>query len=382
MPDILIIGGGITGVTAAYELARAGLAVTLIERGKLAHMASGWTLGGVRQSGRDPAELELARAAVARWPTLDQELDGDTGYRQRGNVRLARTPEEVETIRAMVARQRGLGLDLDFLPTLADARQVAPALGEAVLAASFCPSDGHADPVPAVTSFATAAKRHGAQIREGVAATAVMTGPGGAVIGALTSEGPIHAAVTILAAGMHTPALLRPLDLHLPIDPHTVFVLRTTALPPVFEQVFGVANADCAGRQERDGSLRVTTGIGRYAEDVERWTEASLSPPAQAVADLITRVSAVLPALTEARVERLWGGLIDQTPDALPVIDNPRPGLIVAAGFSGHGFGIGPAVGEALCDLARGVPPRHQLDAFRLDRFRQARSAAPVTLHG
>src|SRR5204863_8744060 len=115
MLHIVIIGGGITGAAAAAELAREGQAVTLIEKHSIAAMASGWTLGGVRQSGRNPAELPLARAAVDLWARLPETLGVGVEYRRGGNVRLARTPAEVDVIRAMVARQREQGLDLPLL---------------------------------------------------------------------------------------------------------------------------------------------------------------------------------------------------------------------------------------------------------------------------
>src|SRR6188768_2591975 len=115
MQRIVIIGGGITGCAAASELAREGHRVTLFEKSRIAAMASGWTLGGVRQSGRDPAELPLARAAIALWADLGERLGADVEYRRGGNLRLARTAGEVDVIRAMVERQRALGLALEFL---------------------------------------------------------------------------------------------------------------------------------------------------------------------------------------------------------------------------------------------------------------------------
>src|SRR5215217_8595585 len=113
--EVVIIGGGISGTAAAYELARSGAKVTLLERGELASMASGWTLAGVRQSGRHPAELPLATAAVDRWMSLNAELDADVEYRQDGNLRLARTPDEVPVIEGVVATGRASGLDLSLL---------------------------------------------------------------------------------------------------------------------------------------------------------------------------------------------------------------------------------------------------------------------------
>src|SRR6185503_2019848 len=170
---IIIIGGGITGTAAAAELARESHAVTLIEKHGIAAMASGWTLGGVRQSGRDPAELPLAREAVAIWAGLTDMLGTDVEYRRKGNLRLARTPAEVDVIRALVASQQTQGLDLEFVPDNAAVRAIAPAISPSVLAASFCPTDGHANPIKATQAFAQSARRHRATIREGVAARAI-----------------------------------------------------------------------------------------------------------------------------------------------------------------------------------------------------------------
>ncbi|WNJ90281.1 FAD-binding oxidoreductase [Bosea sp. 685] len=385
MPDVVIVGGGISGAAAAYEIARAGHSVTLFEARNLAAMASGWTLGGVRQSGRDPAELPLAKAAVTRWSGLDEELGAATGYRRRGNLRLARTEAEVEVIRELVVQQRGLGLEIDYLPDNAAIRAIAPAIAPSVLAASFCPGDGHADPIPAVQAFAAAAARHGAVIRDGVGVRALIRS-GDTITGVETNAGEIvSAGRVILATGIHAPELLRPLGLDLPLRIRLVCVLQSAPLPPLFEQVFGVANADAAGRQEIDGRLRVTTGIGDWPHEPGSWSPDNLAPRAADIATLIDRVTQVLPVMADAGVSRIWGGLIDLTPDALPAIDAHTgiDGLVVAAGFSGHGFGIGPITGEILADLALMRQPRFDLSPFRLGRF--AGSTAPdsvLTLHG
>jgi sarcosine oxidase, subunit beta len=385
MPDIVVIGAGITGTATALSLAEEGHEVTLIERRGIAAMASGWTLGGVRRSGRDLAELPLADAAVAIWPTLGERLGQDVEYRRGGNLRLARNDEEVAIIRALVDRQRAEGLDLTFLATNEAVRDIAPAISEHVLAASFCPSDGAADPIKATRAYAQAARRRGAVIREGLTVDAIRVAHG-RVVGVETSEGFVPAGAVIVAAGVNTPALLAGVGLELPLSVTVVHVLRTERLPRALDQVFGVANADCAGRQEADGRLRVTSGSQAFAGDPAGWSEEALAPGRSEILRLTELVGHVLPLLKGAPVHRAWGGLIDLTPDALPVLDAPReiPGLVVGAGFSGHGFCLGPVSGEVLADLALGRPPRHDLSAFRLARFARAGKRAPATpsLHG
>ena len=374
---IAIIGGGITGAAAADALAREGHAVTLIEKNGIAAMASGRTLGGVRQSGRHPAELPLARAAVELWARLAETLGVDVDYRRAGNLRLARTPAEVDVIRNMVDEQRRQGLDLVFLADNAAVRAVAPALSSRVLAASYCATDGHADPVKATNALADSARRHGATIREGVGALTIAVA-GDRVTGVLTTAGSIPAERVIVAAGIDTPALLAPLGLHLPVATTVVSVVQSEPLPPTLDQVFGVANADCAGRQEVGGRLRLTDGgVAGPARAAE--------PLPHVVRALVELVATVLPAAGAARVSRTWTGLIDLTPDALPVIDAPDAvrGLVVAAGFSGHGFCLGPVSGLLCADLALWRTPRHDIAAFRLARFRNEPLApSSPSMHG
>ena len=135
--DIIIVGAGINGCASAYQLAREGHQVTVIERFSPAAMASGWTLAGVRQSGRHPSELPIAIEAVKMWPKLSEELGAATGYRQDGNLRLARDENEVVTIQNLVKTQSKAGLDVTFLNGSAEIHEIAPAISPKVLAASF-----------------------------------------------------------------------------------------------------------------------------------------------------------------------------------------------------------------------------------------------------
>jgi glycine/D-amino acid oxidase-like deaminating enzyme len=383
--DVVIIGGGISGAAAAYELARAGASVTLLEKGALASMASGWTLAGVRQSGRHAAELPLAAAAVRRWEQLADELDSDVGYRQEGNLRLARTPEEVPTIANLVREQRARGLEVTFLDGNQAVRAVAPALAETIVAASYCPSDGHADPIATVHAFVAAAQRHGAAVRTDTKVTALNVA-GGRVRGVQTGSGAIAADAVVIAAGVYSDELCALVGLDLPITVRLTGVVQTTPVPLLLRQVLGVANADFAGRQQVDGRLRMSGSVGEW-----RWPNADrelgaedVLPPAHNVASIITRGVAVLPALAEARVARVWAGLIDMTPDGLPVIERAPgiEGLVIAAGFSGHGFCLGPVTGRIVCELIAHGRSTLPIEAFRSARFAGMSGTANTELHG
>ena len=383
--EVVVIGGGISGTAAAYELARAGARVTLLEQGSRASMASGWTLAGVRQSGRHPAELPLATAAVARWEHLGEELDADIEYRGEGNLRLARSPEEVRVIEKIVAEQRDLGLDLTYLPDNAAVREVAPAIAESVLAASYCPTDGHANPIATVQAFAMAAARHGTTLRTGTVVTAIDTS-GGRVRGVRTPNGDIAADVVVVTAGVYTAQLCAPLGLDLPIQVSQVAVVQTMPLPPLLRQVLGTAGADFAGRQEVGGRFRLTGGGQPWPHRLEdRDHDDDLVLPATAdIIAALTRGIEVLPALGEAGVARVWGGLLDMTPDALPIIERvPQvDGLVIAAGFSGHGFCLGPVTGHIVRDLVMEGATAFPIQPFMRDRFATGSGLVAATLHG
>jgi sarcosine oxidase subunit beta len=359
------------------------VSVVLVEQGELAGMASGWTLGGVRQSGRAVAELPLAMAAVRRWTALARELDAELEYRQGGNLRLARTAAEVPVIAELVAEQRALGLDLAFLPDGPAVRAVAPALAESVLAASYCPTDGHANPVATVRAFAAAAARHGATVRTGTRVVAIDTS-GGRVHGVDTAAGPIAADVVVVAGGVHSGALCATAGLRLPLTVRHAAIVQTVPLPPLLAPVLGVANGDLAGRQEVGGRLRLSGDVEPWDLPVDGWTADAVQPNAAAVAGVIARATAVVPAVATAGVARVWGGLLDMTPDGLPVIDRPPgvDGLIVAAGFSGHGFCLGPVTGQLVRELVTTGQTSLPLAPFRLARFAAPGRAPVTTLHG
>ncbi len=384
-PDVLVIGAGITGTAAALELVSSGASVEVVDSYGPAAMASGWTLAGVRQSGRHPAELPLARAAVALWAELDERLGATTGYRRSGNLRLARDEGEIATIRALVEDQSRAGLPLSFLTDIKTVRDIAPALSDRVLAASFCPSDGHADPIATVEAFAGRAQALGARLAFGERVLR-LDAAGGRVTRVVTDKRTLSPGAVVVAAGFLVNDLLAPLGLAIPLRRPMVTVLRSAPCRPLLAPVLGVANADMAARQELSGRMRVTSGAeSQPSEIVTDNGRPLIRPRMNRIQETIARVSAVLPAFAETELAEVWAGALDLTPDALPVIDRV-PGLantVVAAGFSGHGFGIGPVTGPIAARLAIGQDPGHRIGAFRFERFAaDAAATAPLTLHG
>ncbi|UOM34083.1 FAD-binding oxidoreductase [Acuticoccus sp. I52.16.1] len=384
-PDVLVIGAGITGAAAALSLAEAGASVEVIDAYGPAAMASGWTLAGVRQSGRHPAELPLAQAAVAEWPHLAAKLGAPTHYRQEGNLRLARDDGEVEIIKRLVADQSAAGLELTFLPTLSDVRTIAPAISDKVIAASFCPSDGHADPVATVTALLAAAERAGARLRYGERVRS-LEHEGGRITHAVTATRRIAVGAVVIAGGVHVNDLLAPLGARIPMIVPIVTVVQTEPVAPTLGPVLGVANANLAVRQEANGCFRLTSGRETFDGTLEEENGRPVARPrTKQIATTIARTVEVLPVVGEARFQAFWGGLLDLTPDSLPVIDHV-PGMdnaVVAAGFSGHGFCLGPVTGPLAADLALGRAPRFDLAAFRFDRLAKLdANAADLTLHG
>lgn len=379
--DVIIIGGGISGTAAAYELAKRGVSVTLLERGDLASMGSGWTLAGVRQSGRHPAELPLAETAVRRWQHLHEELGADVEYRQHGNLRLALTDADVPTIRQVVADGNAAGIAMSYLADIDAIHEVAPALTEDLAGASFCPTDGHANPHLAVRAFADAARRHGATIRTAVEVKAIET-DGTRVTGVLTATGRIVTEMVVVAAGVYTPYLLDPLDLRMPFATVLVPAVQTVAMSPLLDQVLGIPTGGFAGRQEASGRFRLTGGSIPWTET---WHDAeNVLPTVTQVQETIAWACRLVPEIRALRMVQVWGGLIDKTPDALPVIERTPEidGLIVAAGFSGHGFCLGPVTGEILADLATEGQTAHPIAPFARQRLDAMTEREAVALHG
>lgn len=358
--DVVIVGGGIVGCATAYYLAKRGASVILLEKNGVGSGASGRSGGGVRQSARVSAEIPLANEAVALFPALSDDLGLDIEYVQRGNLRLIETVDHIRPMQVDVTRQQAQGLDVRWVGQ-AEVCEMVPSLRrESVFGASFCPTDGHANPLRLTTGYANAAVRAGAKILTDCEVMSVrQTDSGDAVVE--TTRGDVRARTVIIAAGAGARALCLGLGFDLPLANMRYESLVTEALPPMFPYMFGVAAADLFFRQTRHGSVHLGGGMVEQGED-ERTTTKNIQLAAEHIVRLI-------PGLGHVSLVRTWGGLDPSTPDGVPIIDRLNENLIVAAGFCGHGFAIGPVVGRYLAEwIAAGDKPA-AFDHFRRDRF-------------
>jgi sarcosine oxidase subunit beta len=375
--EVLVIGGGVIGSSIAYHVARRGGRVLVVERGEVAgEPAASWaSAGGVRRQGQDPAEAALASAAIERWPTLAEELEADLHYRQGGYLLLAESDAEAEQLQSFVRRQRELGFaDVSFV----DRQQVfshVPGLGQQVVAGSFSPADGQADPVATTRAFANAARRHGALYWTGTECLALER-VADRVAGARTGRGSVRATHVVLAAGAWSGELATSIGIHLPLRVCALQVLLSTpARPGLLQPVVGAVSRTLSLKQLSDGAFLLGGGwLGDPTPDHRSYTLR----PASQQGNWATACE-LFPPLGQQRLVRAWGGLQAQTPDDIPFIGSfsGLEGLTLALG-SWHGFALAPAIGRCVADQLAGLPAPEldQLSPGRIADFDPADVAA------
>lgn len=366
--DVIIIGGGIIGCAAAYYLTKKGCSVLVLEGSKdIGNGGSSRNGGGVRQSGRDPRELPLAMYGIKHlWPTLSDELEVDCEYHQDGNLRLGKTENHLKILQGLADRARACGLDVRMIDGN-EVRAINPYLSDEVIGASWCPTDGHANPLTTTLGYYKMARRMGARFitEEPVVAIRKMKGHLRQVI---TKENIYEGDTVILAAGLGSREIAATVGIDVPMQSAMLEALVTEAQPPMFDQMLGTAEADFYGHQTKHGSFVFggTSGLEGFTKDNHTPVTSSISAPSTC-----RGVIKYFPVLRDAKIVRTWAGWMDLCADKVPVISPvPEvPGLILACGFSGHGFGIAPAVGTVLSQLVLGEPTAVDLYELRYDRF-------------
>lgn len=373
MTEVVVIGGGVQGCSIAYHLARSGARVTLLEKHTLAAAASGASAGGVRHQGRDPREFPLAFRAIDRWRTLEDELAADLSYRRDGHLTTIEGEADLSTLTASIATQAATGLDIRLVQG-DELRSIVPGIAPSVIAGAYSPNDGHANPTRTTEAFGAAAVRHGATIRTGVTVRHIHT-RAGRVVGIDTSDGVLAADVVILAAGAWSMSLAADLGIDLPLKADGFQAMTTEPAPPALKPVMGSVRRMISLKQLPDGRYLLGGGWpGTFSLDRPRGETLAESHTGN-----IAAAAGIFPASAAVPIENAWLGIEAVAIDEVPIIGPVAgiDGLIVAAGFSGHGFAISPAVGEAVASLVASNEIPTEIAELTHARF----DAAPALPH-
>ena len=417
---MVIIGGGVAGMCTAWYLAERGVSVAVCEKGRIAGEQSSRNWGWIRAQGRDADELPIAIESVNAWEQIAGVLDTDIGYTRGGVMYLADTEADLAALESWLALARQHQLDSRLLSSAQVDAHIDGPPGQ-FAGALFTPSDARAEPFEAVPALARHLHRRGVSVSENCAVRALDL-EAGRVTGVVTEHGRVRAQAVLLAGGAWSSLFLGNLGITLPQLTVRATVARTASAPDVFNGC--AASSDVALRRRHDGGYTIAGGpnnehfIGRDSvrflreflpalrgarksvhlrwrgdpmrRRPRRWQADETSPfehtrvlnppPSQAALEhLRARVNARLPKLAAVPFVESWAGMIDTLPDVVPVMDaiGTCPGLYVATGFSGHGFGFGPGAGRVMADLITGRPAAHDLTRFRFDRFSDGTAMRP-----
>jgi glycine/D-amino acid oxidase-like deaminating enzyme len=418
--DVVIIGGGIIGVSTALFLAEKGIAVALCEKGAIGGEQSSRNWGWCRTMGRDESEIPLAMESLRLWRNMNRRTNRETGFRQSGILYLCQTPAEIAAQEAWLGQASQYQVDAHLLKGAA-LEAVMPGAGGSFIAGMHTPTDGKAEPALAAPAIAEAARDHHAQIFTNTAVRGIER-TAGRVSGVVTERGRIACRSVVLAGGAWSRLFAGNAGLDLPQLKVLGSVFRTK---PLKGPEISAAGSVFAFRKRMDGGysiarrnantaeitpdhfrllsdflprlinnrneIRLRVGVRSWEElrTARRWSldEATPfeavrvldpEPKAGILKEARTVLAKAFPVFAGMQVAESWAGLMDVTPDAVPVIDQVGhiPGFFVATGFSGHGFGIGPGAGRLMADLVAGDRPVVDPTPFRLGRFARTKGVA------
>ncbi|AVO45837.1 NAD(P)/FAD-dependent oxidoreductase [Phreatobacter cathodiphilus] len=423
--DVVVIGGGVIGVSAAYHLAKKGHSVALVEKGHVGCEQSSRNWGWCRQQGRARAEIPLAREALRLWEEMQIDAGRDAGFRRTGVLFLTKNPAELAAWEKWAEIAREMQVHSTVL-TPAEVQERLPGNADTWVGGLHTPSDGRAEPSMAVPALATAARKHGVTIHQACAARGLETA-GGRVGGVVTEKGTIRTTSVLLAGGAWSSLFCRRHGIDLPVGLVNATACRTTPAPEITDGALGT-DFFCIRRRldggltlalRGRGTVELTPDLIRYArtflptyrqrrkglkisfgkpflDQLLRGTNWPLDRPSPFEAERVrdpapdmTLVEEALAALITAnpdlkgiQIAEAWGGTIDTTPDTIPVISavDKLPGFFLATGFSGHGFGIGPGAGRLAADVVTGDAPLIDPGAYSYERLVDGRPLAPVGL--
>lgn len=388
--EVLVIGGGIIGTSIAYHLAKSGNEVLVLEKEGIGEGTSGACDGFVILQSKNPGiHLEIALESAKMYSTLSKELGYDIFYERPGGLILIETPEQLKVMKHVAEQLRRYGLEVEIIDGN-EARRLEPSLSERVIAATYCPLDGHVNPIHATLGFAEAAKRLGAQFWTHTPATAIKV-KNGRVSSVVTPKGEIRPKWVVNACGAWAPEIGRMVGLDIPIIPRRGQTLVTEPLAPVFKKVMlcaryiAIKHDPEIAKNSVDPSLQM--GVGLSLEQTEAgnilignnrefvgYDRSTTFEVAKAIAGYVSRF---VPFLREVHIIRTFAGLRPYTRDGLPILGPVAgiDGFIMAAGHEGDGVALAPITGQLISEFIRTGRSAVPFTAFRLERFTEQASA-------
>ena len=367
--DVIIVGGGLMGAATAFFLRCRGRSVILLERGLVGQQASGVNFGNVRRQGRFLPQLPLANRSREIWGRLKELLGEDAEFLVSGHIRVSFRPEEVGRLEQYAEAARPYGLDLELISGNA-LRARFPYLSVNALAGSFSPNDGHANPRLAAPAFARAAVRLGALVFENTEVASITKAGTDFVVEASSGE-QFRAPILQISAGAWGAALARQFGEAVPHEPRGPQMAVTEPLPyaiaPVIGVFSGVLEEGIYLRQVTRGNI--VFGGGRRGPALPDTIRAYVDP-ANTLRQL-KELRRIVPALAALRVIRTWSGIEGYIEDDIPVIGPSAKiaGLYYAFGFCGHGFQLGPGVGDVMAELIDKGATTTPIAPFHISRF-------------
>ncbi|TFY84438.1 FAD-binding oxidoreductase [Pseudomonas kairouanensis] len=367
--DVVIVGGGLMGAATAFFLRRRGQSVILLERDQIGQYASGVNFGNVRRQGRFLGQLALANRSWALWKRLPELIDDDLEFIPSGHMRVCYREDEIAELEAYAAAPEAAELDLKIYRG-AQLHKRFGFLGPDVKGGSYAPHDGHANPRLAAPAFARAAIRLGAQIEERTEVAEVQKV--GADFHITTTDGrQFHAAQLLITAGAWGQKLSAQFGEPVPLDTHGPQMAVTEPVPYALPTVIGVytkiPEEVIYFRQIPRGNIVIGGGY-RSKPDMQN-RRAYVEP--RSILNQISQMRRLLPGVANLNIIRVWSGIEGYLPDSLPIMgpSGTVDGLFYAFGFCGHGFQLGPGVGDVMAELLSTGATCTPIAPFSITRF-------------
>ena len=367
--DVIVVGGGIMGTSAALFLRRHGKSVILLERGLIGQQASGVNFGNVRRQGRYLHQLPLANRSRAIWDRLPELVGEDCEFVASGHLRVCYTREQADKLEVYARDARDYGLHLEMISTSA-LRTRFPYLGPEIIAGSYDPTGGHANPRLTTPAVGRAARRVGADVREQAEVIGVAK-VGDDFVVEVASQGELRAPVLLVTAGAWSGKLSAMFGEPVPLGVYGPQMTVTEPLPYRIGPTIGVATPHLHEtvyfRQVKRGNI-VCGGFARGPASTET-NRATVLP--EAILGQMEQLRRVMPGFARVNMIRSWSGIEGYLPDDVPIMASSAttPGLFYAFGFCGAGFQVGPGVGDVMAELITRGTTTTPIAQYGISRF-------------